>query len=92
MKNTLLILILVPFFSSAQKFYLQAGAGYQFPSSSANKGYAIELSTGVQLGSHFRLGVGGSYLEANHYVDAAFVPVYVDLRLMGKGKLKPYVF
>src|SRR5450432_4411886 len=92
MKNTLLIFLLLPFFSSAQKFYLQAGAGYQFPSSSANKGYAIELSSGIQLGSHFRLGIGSSYLEQDYNIGAAFVPVYVDLKLMGSGKFKPYVF
>ena len=92
MKNTLLIFLLLPFFSSAQKFYLQAGAGYQFPSSSANKAYAIELSSGVQLGSHFRLGIGGSYMDYKNNIEAAYVPVYVDLKLMGSGKIKPYVF
>jgi hypothetical protein len=92
MKNAFLIFILLPLFSSAQKYYLQAGAGYQFPSSSANKGYAIELNTGVQMSPHFRLGIGGSYLEQNFNIGAAFVPVYVDLKLMGSGKFKPYVF
>jgi hypothetical protein len=71
---------------------LQAGAGYQFPSSSANQGYAIELSSGFQLGTYFRVGVGSSYLEENYNIGAPFVPVYVDLKLMGGGKLKPYVF
>ena len=92
MKNTLLIFIFVPFCSSAQKFYLQAGAGYQFPSSSANNAYAIELSSGVQLGSHFRLGIGSSYLNYKNNIEAPYVPVFVDLKLLGSGKIKPYIF
>jgi len=71
---------------------LQAGAGYQFASSSANQGYAVELSAGLQMGTHFRLGVGSSYLEQNWNIGAAFVPVFVDVKLIGSGKIKPYVF
>jgi hypothetical protein len=71
---------------------LQAGAGYQFPSSSANKAYEIGLSSGVQLGSHFRLGIGCSYLDYKNNIEAAYVPVFVDLKLLGSGKIKPYVF
>lgn len=92
LKHTLLILILLPFFSSAQKFYLQAGAGYQFPSSSANKAYAVELSTGVQLNPHFRVGVGISFMDYKGNLEAPYVPVFVDLKLLGSGKIKPYVF
>ncbi len=91
-KIVLTSIILLPFFCSAQKFYLQTGAGYQFASSSANEGYAIELSTGLQLNSHFRLGLGASYLEQNDNVNPAFVPVYADIKLMGNGRIKPYVF
>jgi hypothetical protein len=92
MKKKFLLILLFPFTCFAQKFYFQAGAGYQFPSSSANQGYAIELSSGVQMGPHFRLGVGTSYLEQNYNIGAAFVPVYADLKLLGSGKLKPYIF
>src|SRR5258708_4806043 len=59
---------------------------------SNNKGYAIELSTGIQMSPHFRLGIGSSYLEQDYNIGAAFVPVYIDLKLMGSGKFKPYVF
>ena len=44
------------------------------------------------MGSHFRLGIGSSYLEQDYNIGAAFVPVYVDLKLMGSGKFKPFVF
>ena len=38
MKNTLIMFLLLPFFSSAQKFYLQGGAGYIFPDYPGNSG------------------------------------------------------
>ena len=44
------------------------------------------------MNSHFRLGLGASYVEQNYNVNPAFLPVYADLKLMGTGKIKPYVF
>ena len=91
LKKILLISLSLPIFCHAQKLYLQAGAGYKFPSSSANQGYAIELSTGIKIGSYFRLGIGSSYLEENFNPNPN-IPVYADFKLVGKGIIKPYVF
>jgi hypothetical protein len=91
MKKLLLISFLLPAVCSAQKIYLQGGAGYKFSSSSANEGYALEFCTGIKIGSFFRLGIGSSYLEENFNPNPN-IPVYADLKLVGKGIIKPYVF
>jgi hypothetical protein len=90
-KKIIFSFLFLPLLCSAQKFYLQAGAGYRFASSSANQGYAIELSTGIKIGSLFRLGIGSSYLEENFNPNPN-IPVYADFKVVGKGKIKPYAF
>jgi hypothetical protein len=93
MKNIVLFLVVfIPVFCSAQKFYLQMGAGYQFASSISKDGYALELSSGIKINPFFRLGVGVSYLKEDQAFTSGYIPVYADLKLIGKGKIKPYVF
>jgi hypothetical protein len=93
MKNILLFLVVfIPVFCSAQNFYLQAGAGYQFASSNSKSGYALELSSGIKFNPFFRLGIGVSYLKEDQVYTSGYIPVYVDIKLIGKGRIKPYVF
>ncbi len=93
MKNIVLFLVaFIPILCSAQKFYLQTGAGYQFASSNSKEGYALELSSGIKINSFLRLGIGVSYLKEDQAFTSGYVPVYADLKLIGKGKIKPYVF
>jgi Outer membrane protein beta-barrel domain len=93
MKNILLILAaFVPVLCNAQNFYLQAGSGYQFASSNSKNGYALELSSGIKINPFLRLGIGVSYLKEDQAFTSGYIPVYADLKLIGKGKIKPYVF
>ena len=93
MKNIILFLtVFIPVFCSAQKFYLLTGAGYQFASSNSKNGYAIELSSGININPLFHLGIGVSYLKEDQTYTSGYVPVYADLKIIGKGKIKPYVF
>lgn len=92
MKKFTFLFILFPVFCSAQKYYLQTGAGYKSGSSNANNGYALELSAGVNLHSIFRLGIGVSYLREDRAYTSGYVPVYADLKVIGHGVVKPYIF
>jgi hypothetical protein len=92
MKNALLIFFLLPFFSSAQKFYLQAGAGYVFPDYPGNSGVVADLNGGLNIGSTFRIGVGGSYTKGKLWVGNAYIPIYADLKYLWPGELRPYIF
>jgi hypothetical protein len=92
MKNILFLFVLLPIFCSAQKDYLQTGAGYTFASSNANNGWALEMCAGVKLHSIFRVGIGVSYLKENKAYTSGYVPVYADLKIVGRGSIKPYIF
>ncbi|HEY4935841.1 MAG TPA: outer membrane beta-barrel protein [Puia sp.] len=92
MKNLFLLFVMLPVFCSAQNFYLQAGAGCQFASSNSKNGYAFELSSGIKFNPFFRLGIGVSYLKEDQAYTSGYIPVYADIKLIGKGKIKPYIF
>ncbi len=92
MKNILFLFFLSPIFCSAQKDYLQTSAGYTFATSNANNGWALEMSAGIKLHSIFRVGIGVSYLKENKAYTSGYIPVYADLKIVGKGLIKPYLF
>ena len=91
MKNVLFIFLFVPAFCNAQKWYVQYGAGY-FESAGSNNGYSMEISSGISVKSIFRLGIGTSYININQHYGTAYVPVFADLKIVGKGKFRPYIF
>ena len=92
MKNVLFIFLFVPAFCNAQKWYVQYGAGYEAETTTITNGYSLDISTGLSIGSIFRVGIGTSYLRCNQCVGSAYIPVYADLKIVGKGKIKPYIF
>jgi hypothetical protein len=92
MKNALLIFLLLPLSSSAQKFYLQAGAGYVFPDYPGNSGVVADLNGGWNITSTFRMGIGGSYTKGKLWVGNAYIPLYADFKYLWPCKLRPYIF
>jgi len=92
MKKILFIFLLLPAFCNAQKWYVQYGAGYEDETTTNTNGYSLDINSGLSFGSIFRLGIGTSYFRCNQCFGSAYVPVYADLKIVGMGKLKPYIF
>lgn len=108
MKRMLLLLLLLPVLCFSQKKEgpsFQVGGGYLFyPGSSADvhiasdssnnplkSGFTLELLVDLPVNSFLSVGLGFSY---NHFknLDAPYIPVFADIRVVATGKYKLFSF
>ncbi len=96
-----LLLLLFPFFSYSQGWYANAGIGLSSTlttydrkspiSDLYGRTFTAELGAGLKFGKYLSAGVGASLLNFTRLCKA-IIPVYVELRVTGNGKLHPYFF